>query len=187
MGAQGVGLGAVPIDDPRGRPKPAKLTTQAGKRRGNSTLRASFQRRPSNMPDRGLRKRQKSAIPTPRAQLEQLAHRAPENPETFAAGPVILAPDRHPWCSHRSAERISACQNIPRAKPLDRARLACSRREQRGNSERTANPLQSIENVSLFSCSRFSLAHIRACMRARIRISPKSQNSENRQDCSAIT
>lgn len=187
MGAQGVRLGTAPIEPPRARPKPAKLTTRAGKRLLISTLRTSFQREASNMPARALQKRLISAILADRTQLEQLAHRAPENPETIADAPEILAPDPPSASTSTSAARISACQNMPRAELDISTGRACSRREQRQNSKRTTNPLQSIEIDGVFSCSRFCLAHIRACVCAHMRIPPKSGNSENRQDCRAIT
>lgn len=139
------------------------------------------------MAARATQKRLISAIPADRAQLEQLAHRAPENPETSRHPPEILAPDPPLATSTPSAGRISTGQNMPRAEPSDRERPACSNREHAQNNKRTTNPLQSIEIVRVFQCSTISLAHIRVCMRARIRIPPKTRNSENSPDCRAIT
>jgi hypothetical protein len=186
MGARGGRLGTAPIKASGPCPKPAKLTTRARKHCHINALRPSFQRTPSNMPARPLQKRLISAIPADRAQLEQLAQLAPKNPETSRHPPEILAPDPHPASTSPSAARISACQNIALAEhPISTCRT-CSRREQRQNSKRTTNPLQSIEIVRVFSCSRFSLAHIRACVRTHMRIPPKQRNSENRQYCQAM-
>jgi hypothetical protein len=187
MGARGGRLGTSPIEPPGVRPKPARLTPRARKRRGNSTLCPSFQRNPSNAPHRGTRKPQNSAIPPTTPSAPQPTHHAPENPETIADQPEILAPDPHRSSTSHSAEHVSACQNMPRASTGHGERRTCSNREQAQNSKRTNNPLQSIEIVGVFQCSSFSLAHIRVCMCAHIRILPKQRNSENTRDCQAIT
>lgn len=167
MGAQGVRAWARARSTRR--LKPPRLTSRRGNPSKTNGLRPSVQHNPSNTASPNARKRRKSAI---LAQLEQLAIAPTKNPETFAATPEILAPDRADRRAieqRRSCARISTGQNMPHGQGDHCRRTGGSAAEPQQNHSRTINPMTLNDKSNWFRSSANSASHIYAHVRTRAR------------------